>query len=912
MKSSQEYPQCNSAHRMFQPADQQDGVRKTPVVSGRRRALGELTNTPLLLSPSAVMSGPENISTPPKTVPASPDTVTPTHNLKLLTELASKISGTAGGSSARQTLQFEDVDPNRYTSEPIFLPSSQTEAPSPHRDHPYGVKQVRPAPEPAKFREEFVLVQPVQARTNKVKTKTGGDIFAPPAEKGVNRKEKSLGLLAERMLDGLPKTVQSGSNLELQLDDTARLLQTERRRIYDIVNVFEAVQIMSKVGKNVYQWHGRTFLLQSLAWLRQLAIKLGMDEQYRVAREQEIQMMIHNQENVNIENVSPVTPGTPLTPTFSPLASPSPLSSPLMSPYNSPNDPNGTSMGINTQKFLMLFLVTPAPQTLTLDFAAKVIHGSQQVEKTRLTRIRRLYDIANILQSLELIRKVQVTDGRGKKPAFQFIGPDVSSLTLTEEEKKAMPATRQKNSLLAVGRNLVLLPEKDTGAKRGRSLSEERKGDDQQQQQQPAKLLRTRSESRASDGPASSLFDLSEVCEAERRKLSTESLEGDRPADQEPRMMKPPTPGRPPSRKKHLLQRYYSDSALLSSSVPEPGPSRTSVSVTKVGESCEFTSPRPLVATRQYSPAQISAVPPQSPRPSYSPLHPSPLTKAPAPSLHTPIRSPITPRDLRNASILPPHSPSRSKLITCSPMGSVGRSLLSSPASPRAPIDLTMRSSRLGLGRSPLASRSLNLPPTPPTPPTPSSTNQSPPASQTSQTSLLKSNLNENSSPLLRAYLANNKNRIFKPILAGQTVVEEGVSVLPLELMESSVTLSPSTTTCSPVSSARSSPPPTTSPDGSTNSSSASELEGIFGKSLSRPVVSLASLAPHTTGETPLDFSGLISTPPRSGLTPTSSPFNILSLSSPFLKQPRDLTTPHFQLASSPTAPPLVKKNQRN
>ena len=404
---------------MFQPADQPEVAGRktagaapllTPGLSGRRRALGELTNTPLLLSPSAVISGPENISTPPKVVPASPDTVTPTHNLKLLTELASKISGTTGGSSARQTLQFEDVDPNRYTSEPIYLPSSQTEAPSPHRDHPYGVKQARPGPEPAKFREEFVLVQPVLPRqpANKVKTKTGGDIFAPPAEKGVNRKEKSLGLLAERMLDGLPKTVQSGSNLELQLDDTARLLQTERRRIYDIVNVFEAVQIMSKVGKNVYQWHGRTFLLQSLAWLRQLAIKLGMDEQYRVAREQEIQMMIHNQENVNIENVSPVTPGTPLTPTFSPLASPSPLSSPLMSPYNSPNDPNGTSMGINTQKFLMLFLVTPAPQTLTLDFAAKVIHGSQQVEKTRLTRIRRLYDIANILQSLELIRKVQV------------------------------------------------------------------------------------------------------------------------------------------------------------------------------------------------------------------------------------------------------------------------------------------------------------------------------------------------------------------------------------------------------------------------------------------------------------------------------------------------------------------------
>merc|ERR1719195_1619499 len=238
--------------------------------------------------------------------------------------------------------------------------------------------------------------------------------------------------------------------------------------------------------------------------------------------------MIHNQENVNIENVSPAAspppppppppPLTPLTPTFSsPLASPSPLNSPLMSPYNSPNDPNGTSMGINTQKFLMLFLVTPAPQTLTLDFAAKVIHGSQQVEKTRPTRIRRLYDIANILQSLGLIRKVQVTDGRGKKPAFQFIGPDVSNMTLTDEEKKQMPATRQKNSLLAVGRNLVLLPEKETpgSGKRGRSLSEERRTEEG-----PVKLLRTRSESRVSETSPSSLFDLSEICEQERIKIS--------------------------------------------------------------------------------------------------------------------------------------------------------------------------------------------------------------------------------------------------------------------------------------------------------------------------------------------------------------------------------------------------------
>ena len=45
------------------------------------------------------------------------------------------------------------------------------------------------------------------------------------------------------------------------------------------------------------------------------------------------------------------------------------------------------------------------------------------------TRIRRLYDIANILQSLQLIQKIQVTESSGvKKPAFQYIGPDVDSM----------------------------------------------------------------------------------------------------------------------------------------------------------------------------------------------------------------------------------------------------------------------------------------------------------------------------------------------------------------------------------------------------------------------------------------------------------------------------------------------------
>ena len=44
-------------------------------------------------------------------------------------------------------------------------------------------------------------------------------------------------------------------------------------------------------------------------------------------------------------------------------------------------------------------------------------------------KIRRLYDIANILASLNLICKVHVTELRGRKPAFSYIGPDVEELS---------------------------------------------------------------------------------------------------------------------------------------------------------------------------------------------------------------------------------------------------------------------------------------------------------------------------------------------------------------------------------------------------------------------------------------------------------------------------------------------------
>lgn len=46
------------------------------------------------------------------------------------------------------------------------------------------------------------------------------------------------------------------------------VLVVEKRRIYDIVNVMEALEAMSKTNKSYYRWHGLGELPQLMAFLQ--------------------------------------------------------------------------------------------------------------------------------------------------------------------------------------------------------------------------------------------------------------------------------------------------------------------------------------------------------------------------------------------------------------------------------------------------------------------------------------------------------------------------------------------------------------------------------------------------------------------------------------------------------------------
>uniref|UniRef100_A0A8C4RK27 Transcription factor E2F7 n=1 Tax=Erpetoichthys calabaricus TaxID=27687 RepID=A0A8C4RK27_ERPCA len=215
-----------------------------------------------------------------------------------------------------------------------------------------------------------------------------------------SRKLKSLGLLCQKFLALYPDYPISTEKTTISLDEVAANLGVERRRIYDIVNVLESLLLVSRVAKNQYCWHGRHKLSQTLETLHNMGKRQRYGEQMAQIQEKELKSRDPRKDGCLSEPHEELTDDLEL-------------------------DRKDKSLRIMSQKFVMLFLVSKT-KIVTLDVAAKILIEESQDASDQSkfkTKVRRLYDIANVLTSLGLIKKIHVTEERGRKPAFKWIGP---------------------------------------------------------------------------------------------------------------------------------------------------------------------------------------------------------------------------------------------------------------------------------------------------------------------------------------------------------------------------------------------------------------------------------------------------------------------------------------------------------
>jgi len=205
---------------------------------------------------------------------------------------------------------------------------------------------------------------------------------------------------------------------ELCLDKSSQMLGIEKRRIYDIVNVFESVGVVARTGKNKYTWYGDSRLEATLKALR-IPGRAGAAPADTYAE-------------TPVGHTLPTAAADSIGQPMAYSAKAKNAKRELAPTKGRTENRRDKSLGILSQRFVQLLMVYGDMQ-VTVDEAAQSLLADQVpgMDSSILkTKARRLYDIANILSALKLVEKCVTVD---RRPAFRWLGPNVGTFK-TEAE----------------------------------------------------------------------------------------------------------------------------------------------------------------------------------------------------------------------------------------------------------------------------------------------------------------------------------------------------------------------------------------------------------------------------------------------------------------------------------------------